>query len=82
VTPNELTYRRMALIWGVFPLMVPEFNTIDEMIGIVVRAAHNAQLVEPGDTIVIIAGVPFGIGGQTNFLKIHTVGEAGELELK
>ena len=82
VTPNELTYRRMALIWGVFPLMVPEFETIDEMIGIVVRAAHKAQLVEPGDTIVIIAGVPFGIGGQTNFLKIHTVGEAGELELK
>jgi hypothetical protein len=32
--------------------------------------------------IVIIAGVPFGIGGQTNFLKIHSVGEAGELELK
>jgi hypothetical protein len=29
---------------------------------------------------VIIAGVPFGIGGQTNLLKIHTVGEAGELE--
>lgn len=82
VTPNEITYRRMALIWGVFPLMVPEFNTIDEMIGIVVRAAHNARLVELGDLIVIIAGVPFGIGGQTNFLKIHSVGEAGELELK
>jgi pyruvate kinase len=70
----------MALVWGVFPLMVPEFNTIDEMIGIVVRAAHNAKLVEPGDTTVIIAGVPFGIGGQTNFLKIHVVGESGELE--
>lgn len=82
VTPSEITYRRMALVWGVFPLMVPEFSTIDEMIGVVVRAAHNAKFVEAGDAIVIIAGVPFGIGGQTNFLKIHTVGEAGELENK
>lgn len=82
VTPNEITYRRMALTWGVYPLMVPEFSTIDEMIGTVVRAAHNARLVQQGDPIVIIAGVPFGIGGQTNFLKIHTVGEAGELEVK
>ncbi|MBK8028144.1 MAG: pyruvate kinase [Anaerolineae bacterium] len=82
VTPNEITYRRMALVWGVFPLLVPEFNTIDEMIGIVVRAAVNARLVQLGDLLVIIAGVPFGIGGQTNFLKIHTIGEAGELELR
>jgi pyruvate kinase len=52
------------------------------MIGIVIRAAHNAKMIDPGDTIVIIAGVPFGIGGQTNFLKIHMVGESGELEMK
>jgi pyruvate kinase len=36
-------------------------------------------LVSANDIITIIAGVPFRIGGQTNFLKIHTVGEAGEL---
>lgn len=82
VTPNETTFRRMALVWGVTPLFVPEFATIDEMIGIVVRAAHNNRLVEAGDTLVIIAGVPFGIGGQTNFLKVHNVGESGELELR
>ncbi len=81
VTPNEITYRRMALIWGVFPLMVPEFNTIDEMIHVIVRTAHNQKLVEAGDQLVIIAGIPFGVGGQTNFLKVHTVGESGELEL-
>lgn len=80
VTPHEVTQRRMALVWGVIPLIVPEFNSIDEMIGIVIRASHNAGLVMPGDPIVIIAGVPFRIGGQTNFLKIHTVGESGELQ--
>lgn len=79
VTPSEITYRRMALIWGVIPMMIPQFTTIDEMITVVVRAAHNAKLVKRGDSLVIIAGVPFGMGGQTNFLKIHIVGESGEL---
>lgn len=81
VTPNEITFRRMALVWGVLPLLVPQFSTIDEMISAVVRAAQQAELVAEGDSLVIIAGVPFGIGGQTNFLKIHTVGEASELRL-
>ncbi len=79
VTPSEVTYRRMALVWGVIPMMIPQFNTIDEMIGLVVQTAHGANLVQRGDSLVIIAGVPFGIGGQTNFLKIHTVGESGEI---
>jgi pyruvate kinase len=78
VTPNEITHRRMALVWGVVPLLIPEFHTIDEMIKTVVRAAQEAHLVQQGDSLVIIAGVPFGIGGQTNFLKIHTVGEVAE----
>lgn len=79
VTPSPITYRRMALVWGVIPIMIPQFNTIDEMITIVVRTAHDASLVKRGDSLVIIAGVPFGLGSQTNFLKIHIVGESGEL---
>lgn len=79
VTPNESTYRRMALVWGVLPLLIPRFNTIDEMIALVVEASHNASLVKKGDILILIAGVPFGVGGQTNLLKIHRVGESGEL---
>jgi pyruvate kinase len=75
VTPSEITYRRMALVWGVLPLLIPEFRTIDEMIKTVIRAAQEAELVARGDNLVLIAGVPFGVGGQTNFLKIHIVGE-------
>ncbi len=79
VTPSEHTFRRMALVWGVIPMLVPHFNTTDEMIGTVVRAANRSGMVDRGDSLVIIAGVPFGIGGQTNFLKVHVVGEADEL---
>ena len=79
MTPNTTTLRRMALVWGVIPLLVEEFASIDEMISIIVRAAHDRNLVDRGDRLIIIAGVPFGIGGQTNLIKIHTVGEAGEI---
>ena len=79
ITPSEVTLRRMALTWGVLPLLIPQFNNMDEMTNVVVRTAYDAKLVERGDSLVIIAGVPFGIGGQTNFLKIHQVGELGEL---
>lgn len=79
MTPNAVTHRRMALVWGVLPLLVQEFSTIDEMISVTIRAAHDAGLLHRGDTVVIIAGVPFGIQGQTNMLKVHQVGEAGEI---
>lgn len=79
-TPNPVTYRRMALVWGVFPMLIPEFDTIDEMIQSVVKAAQDSHLVNHGDSVVIIAGVPFGVTGQTNFLKVHTVGDAAELQ--
>jgi pyruvate kinase len=79
-TPSELTYTRMALVWGVIPLIVSEFTTIDDMLRVVVRAAADKELVKLGDRIIIIAGVPFGVTGQTNFMKIHNVGESGELD--
>lgn len=79
MTPNATTQRRMALVWGVVPLHVEEFATIDEMVSITIRAAHDKGLVQRGDRLVIIAGVPFGIDGQTNLIKIHTVGEEGEI---
>ncbi len=79
ITPNKVTYHRMALVWGVVPVLVPEFNTIDEMISVISRATIEAKLLRRGETIIIIAGVPFGVGGQTNLLKIHRIGESGEI---
>jgi pyruvate kinase len=73
VTPNEITYRRMALVWGVMPMLIPDFSTIDEMIELIVKTAREYRFVRDGDTLIIIAGTPFGVGGQTNFLKVHTI---------
>lgn len=80
VTPHRGTYQRMALVWGVLPILVEEFASIDDMIRIVVQTAVERELIEINDIMIIIAGVPFGAGGQTNFVKIHRVGESGEVE--
>jgi pyruvate kinase len=49
------------------------------MIHLTVEAACAAGIVSWGDVIVITAGIPFGGRGRTNFLKVHTVGELGEV---
>ncbi|NOG49478.1 MAG: hypothetical protein HND48_08560 [Chloroflexi bacterium] len=76
VTPRQSTYRRMALVWGVIPLLVDQFQTIEEMIRVVALQAQAAGIAAQGDIVVIVAGVPFGLGGGTNLLKVHRIGES------
>jgi pyruvate kinase len=71
ITPNPKTYHRLALVWGVTPVMVEEYRTIDEMFSTVEAAILQERLAEVGDRLAIISGVPFGAAGATNFVKIH-----------
>jgi pyruvate kinase len=73
VTPNPETQRRLALIWGVYPLLVSEFAHTDQMIETAVQATLDEGMIEKGDTVVITAGVPLGGSGRTNMLKVHVV---------
>jgi len=73
VTPSLETQRRLALVWGVYPLLVSEFAHTDQMIETAVQAALDEGMVEKGDTVVITAGVPLGGAGRTNMLKVHVV---------
>jgi pyruvate kinase len=79
VTPNEQTLRYLALVWGVSPLIVSNFRTTDEMVFMIVRAAHREGIVKKGDQVILTAGIPFGGEGLTNMLKVHVVGESGEV---
>ena len=74
VTPSQATYTRLALIWGVMPILVDVFSTIDEMVGVVMKTPQVREMLTPGDLMLIIGGVPFGHGGQTNFLKVMEFG--------
>jgi pyruvate kinase len=71
LTPNALVRRQLALVWGVQALVVPQYSGTDEMLDIVSRALIDAGLAVVGDFIVVSAGIPFGGGGKTNFLKVH-----------
>jgi pyruvate kinase len=45
----------------------------------IVRAAYQAGAVKKGDRVVLTAGIPFGGEGLTNMIKVHVVGESGEV---
>jgi len=74
-TPDPRVQRRLALVWGVQPLLVPHFTTTDEMISTTVQVARGRGLLQEGDLVVITAGIPFGGRGRTNMLKVHRIGE-------
>jgi pyruvate kinase len=72
VSPSAHTQRRLALVWGVNCVLVPQFPDTDTMLT-KTAAVLREQGFQPGDRVVITAGVPFGSSGQTNLIKVHTV---------
>lgn len=75
VTPREDVARRLLLSHGVFPVVVEESNSTDEMLESAVAGALQSGLVKHGDLVVITAGVPVGQPGTTNLLKVHTISD-------
>jgi pyruvate kinase len=72
-SPNPGVLRQTALFSGVTPLLVSPGRDTDQMIANATRAALESGMVRPGDTVVVVAGVPVGQPGQTNLLKVETV---------
>lgn len=66
--------RQLNLSWGVIPVLVKEKKTADELFEHSVDEAEKAGLLVPGEIVVITAGVPLGISGTTNMMKVHVVG--------
>ena len=58
VTPNESTLRRMQIYWGVRPYKSIEFNTTEDILTGAIELISAKQVVEPGDIIVLTAGIP------------------------
>lgn len=64
----------MNLSWGVVPILVDEMSNTDDLFDHVVDVAERHGYVKSGDLAVITAGIPLGISGTTNMLKVHLVG--------
>lgn len=76
VTHEEVTYRRMALVWGVEALLTEKYNSINEVIEQAEEQLVGRGLLKEGDVVVVTGGVPVGAAGRTNFIRIQIIGEA------
>jgi pyruvate kinase len=73
LTTNEVTFRRLALFWGVTPMLIGPSATTDELVDRVEATLIERNLSLPGENIVITMAVPVGSGMPTNVIKIHQI---------
>jgi len=70
---DERVCRQVNILWGVRPLLIDKKETAEELFKEGVRKAMEAGYVKNGDTVVITAGVPLGISGKTNMIRVVEV---------
>ena len=74
-TPNEMVQRQMNMSWGVIPLLADMMDNTDALIDHAIERAREEKLVSDGDLVVVTAGVPLGVSGTTNLMKVHLIGD-------
>ncbi len=72
-TPEPETFRQLSLVWGVIPALTTHETNYDSMLGNARQQILERRLAEPGERVVVTAGVPFDVPGTTNLLKIEAV---------
>ena len=70
---SEKVCRQLNMAWGVIPILIKEEKDVFDLFDKAINAAKNMQLLEKGDLTVITSGVPIGISGTTNMLKVQNV---------
>lgn len=78
LTPNETVYNQLALSWGVFPMLSEDPEDTDDMVRIANDELKKSGLAEVGERYVITAGVPFGVRGTTNMLRVERLKESSK----
>jgi pyruvate kinase len=70
-TSQEETFRRLALYWGVEPVMAAQSPSFDALLVDIERRLVDGKLAQPGDLVVLVVAVPIGAGQSANTLHIH-----------
>ena len=73
MSPYKYICNRMSLLWGVVPIKTENFITTDDMLKNIEKILIKDNYLKEGQTFVFTAGIPLGVSGSTNMLKIHTV---------
>ena len=74
-TTTESVRRKLALEWGVYPVLSKLSTSTDEVIDNSISAAIDNGYAQEGDLVIITAGIPVGLAGTTNMIKVHTIGK-------
>jgi len=72
-TTDEKVGRQLNLSWGVRPLLIMEESDVIELFNHAVNNARDYGFLNPGELVVITSGIPLGIAGTTNMIKVQTV---------
>ena len=74
-TPNERTSRQLSLSWGVYTVLCEQAGNTDDLIENSIYASKREGFIHEGELVVITAGVPTGVSGTTNLIKVHVISE-------
>jgi pyruvate kinase len=77
LTPIPATGRKLALVWGLHCVLTDDPRDLDDMVSKACHIAYKEGLANPGERVIISAGVPLGTPGATNMLRIAYVGDDG-----
>ncbi|HQT61212.1 MAG TPA: pyruvate kinase [Acidiphilium sp.] len=73
LTPSTITARRLAAVWGVHAVVAQDVGSMTEAVALSAKVARQEGFAQPGEEIVVVAGVPFGQSGTTNALRVARV---------
>jgi pyruvate kinase len=77
LTPIATTARRLAIAWGLHCVLTADAQDLDDMVARACYIAFSEGFAQPGQRIIITAGVPLGTPGATNMMRIAYVGKDG-----
>ena len=73
ITPDAVVAKRLVLRWGVYPFQIAKASSVDELFTTAAKLSKELGLAKPGDLVVITGGIPIGVTGSTNLLKVEKV---------
>ncbi len=73
ITPDDAVARRLVLRWGVYPFRIASASSVEELFATGTRLSRELGLAKTGDLMVITGGIPVGVTGSTNLLKVNKV---------
>jgi pyruvate kinase len=73
LSDNEYNARKLALSFGCYPMVVPTFKNVEEILTTVRKATLDTKLCKAGDKVIVVAGMPFGVAKETNCILVETL---------